>query len=77
MTYRSQCVKWNGTQSDNLGISIDVPQGSILGPLSFILYVNDYPDCLQCSSVHMYMYADDRVTTKACQKNVLLLLNIN
>lgn len=75
MTYRSQCVRWNGTQSDNLGISIDVPQGSILGPLSFILYVNDYPDCLQSSSVHMY--ADDTVTTKACQKNVLLLLNIN
>lgn len=32
---RSQCVRWNGIQSDNLGISIGVPQGSKLGPLFF------------------------------------------
>lgn len=52
-----KCVSWNGTQSDNIGISIGVPQGSILVPLFFTLYVNDYPDCLHYSSAHMY--ADD------------------
>lgn len=57
MKNRSQCVKWNGTQTDNLHLFIGVPQESIFGPLFFILYVNDYPDCLQYSSA--YMYADD------------------
>lgn len=51
------CVRWNGTQSDSFGIYAGVPQGSIIGPLFFILNVNDYPDCLQYSSANMY--ADD------------------
>lgn len=56
MTNRSHCVKRNGTQTDKL-VSVGVPQGPILGPLFFILYVNDYPVCLQYTSAHMY--ADD------------------
>lgn len=50
MTNRTQCVNWNGTQSDNLGISIDVAQGPLLEPLFFI----HNPDCLHYSSAHMY-----------------------
>jgi len=38
-------------------ITIGIPQGSILGPLFFILYVNDYPKCLNYS--HATIYADD------------------
>ena len=34
-----------------------MPQGSILGPLFFILFVNDYPKCLKHSTVTIY--ADD------------------
>ena len=33
-----------------------VPQGSILGPLMFILYINDLPDCAMSAS---FGYADD------------------
>ena len=57
LTNRSQCVRWNGSQSEKLDVTIGVPQGSILGPLFFMLYVNDYPNCLQHSAAHMY--ADD------------------
>lgn len=60
MTNRSQCVRWNRTQSDAFGFSIGVPQGSIIGPLFLIQYVNDYQDWLQSSSAHMY--GDDNVS---------------
>lgn len=54
LTNRSQSVRWNGTQTDNLGISKGVPQVSILEPLFFILYVDDYLDCLRYSLAHMF-----------------------
>ena len=38
---RTQCVFYNGTLSDSLPITCGVPQGSILGPLNFLLYIND------------------------------------
>ena len=54
---RSQVVGVNGSLSDPLSVTTGVPQGSILGPLLFILYMNDLPGCLtKCDS---NMYADD------------------
>ena len=40
-------------------ITCGVPQGSLLGPLLFLLYVNDMPDVVKDSSI--YLYADDTV----------------
>lgn len=54
---RKQLVSWNGVLSEPRDITIGVPQGSILGPLFFILFVNDYPKCLRHS--HATIYADD------------------
>ena len=46
-----------GILSDQKYITIGVPQGSILGPLSFFIQVNDVSQHLTCKTV---LYADDR-----------------
>ena len=56
---RKQCTLANSVKSDLLGITCGVPQGSILGPLLFLLYVNDVEDA--CKGCKILLYADDTV----------------
>ena len=56
---RSQVVGFQGAFSDAESICVGVPQGSILGPLLFLLHVNDLPTVARKFS--MLMYADDTV----------------
>ena len=48
----------NGTKSDTMNIRYGVPQGSVLGPLLFLLYTNDMPNCLP-ENHKMRLFADD------------------
>ena len=53
----TQCCKVNGNISEIQGIKCGVQQGSCLGPLLLLIYVNDLPLALQRTKVTMY--ADD------------------
>ena len=53
---RSQTLVLNGNSSDELQVSSGAPQGSVLGPILFLLYINDLPDSLQSQ---VRLFADD------------------
>ena len=54
---RSQRVSINSSLSQMVDINSVVPQGSVLGPLFFIIFMNDLPDKIVNSSC--YLFADD------------------
>ena len=54
---RMQFVSLGSCKSDMLNISCGVPQGSVLGPILFLLYINDFSNCSTILDFHLF--ADD------------------
>ena len=56
LTGRSQVVKVNGTESNSTAVLSGIPQGNVLGPIVFVLYINDPSESVQSD---IYLFADD------------------
>ena len=57
MTERKQFVSYNGTSSSMKTVCCGVSQGSILGPILFLLYINDLSNV--CKNTEPFLFADD------------------
>ena len=57
LSNRKQYVSVNGHISETLQIRSGVPQGSVLRPLLFLIYINDLPSVSRCLT--FYLFADD------------------
>ena len=71
---RSQYVYLNGYESDVMPITNGVPQGSILGPLCFSLFINDLPLAVDADTV---LFADDAAFVIKSSSLADLYLKIN
>jgi len=69
LNYRIQFVSHNGYISSSVKVESGVPQGLVIGPASFVTFINDLPDAV---SSKIYMFADD---TKMFTKLQVMLTN--
>ena len=68
----NQKVTVNGNESSNRPVTSGIPQGSVLGPIPFVIYTNDMPECVEANT---YLFADDtkifrEIKTEEDRKNL-------
>ena len=71
---RTQQVIVNGKSSPSSVVKSGVPQGTVLGPLLFLIYINDLPSCVQSQ---VRLFADDAYLyrTIVTQNDTVILQN--
>ena len=75
LSNRQQFVCANGNDSNHLSISCGVPQVSVLGPLLFLLHINDLPNASESLTFHLF--ADDTNIYCECKNLIDLELKLN
>ena len=71
---RQKCYV-NGYLSNERTLNCGVLQGSILGPLLFLIYISDLPHCLQYSTARIYADDTNIITTGSCIREIITFAN--
>jgi hypothetical protein len=66
ITGRTQQVRIDGILSDEKVVISGIPQGSVLGPFLFLIYVNDMPDVVRS---RLFLFADDNKVYRVIEKS--------
>ena len=66
LTGRKQLVCVNGSMSKWADVSSGIPQGSVLGAILFVIYINDLPNKIKSD---IYMFADDTKVFRTIETN--------
>lgn len=72
---RIQIVSVSDAVSDMRTTNLGVPQGSVLGPLLFLIFINDMPNCLKHSQC--MLYADDSMILNSANCTSALVTKLN
>ena len=72
---RNQYVSLDDAKSRSQPVTFGVPQGSILGPILFILYINDMAQCIKKG--HLILFADDTNMLISDKNYDVLIQNVN
>ena len=67
LSQRRQQVVLDGVRSDTAEVLSGVPQGTILGPLSFLCFINDLPESIKSSQAKLF--ADDSLLFKVIRND--------
>ena len=76
LTVRSQFVEINDTKSSVRDLTVDVPQGSVLGPILYLLYTAPLAEIIRSHGLVYHFYADDTqlyISFKDCDVDVARL----
>ena len=66
LSNRFQCVKIDDVKSEQPSVQYGLPQGSVLGPLLFLLYINDLKNVVKIEGTEIILHADDTNIFIAC-----------
>jgi hypothetical protein len=72
---RSQYVRCGGNTSDVADVICGVPQGSVLGPILFIMYTADLASIVAASGLSIHQYADDSQIYGSCHSGSTSILS--